>query len=256
LYFTANPNGESELINVKLSQGCKAKIKIFDYDFSEMEIKGRGSQGNILTKYPIIKISQKEAGKSTLGARQIWFDDITTRLNIDGRGRMLGEFDTGDSILVLNNDGTYEMTDYELTNRYEMKNIVHLGKFDPEQIVNAIHYDGNKGWTMVKRFKIETTKLNEKFSYLSDHKNSKLLYVSADEAPRVQYSMKIDGKKMNGELNPVNFVDVKGWKAMGNKVSDQLLTNIKEIEKEAPKPIEPENPDKLHPGDSIDLKLF
>ncbi|MFZ4543034.1 MAG: DNA gyrase/topoisomerase IV subunit A [Saprospiraceae bacterium] len=256
LYFTANPNGESELINVKLSQGCKAKIKIFDYDFSEMEIKGRGSQGNILTKYPIIKISQKEAGKSTLGARQIWFDDITTRLNIDGRGRMLGEFDTGDSILVLNNDGTYEMTDYELTNRYEMKNIVYLGKFDPEQIVNAIHYDGNKGWTMVKRFKIETTKLNEKFSYLSDHKNSKLLYVSVDEAPVVQYSMKIDGKKMNGELNPVNFVDVKGWKAMGNKVSDQLLTNIKEIEKEAAKPVEPENPDKLHPGDSVDLKLF
>lgn len=230
LYFTANPNGESEVINVKLSQGCKAKIKVFDYDFSELEIKGRSSKGNIMTKYPVVKISQKEAGKSTLGARQIWFDDITTRLNTDGRGRLLGEFDTGDAILVLNIDGTYEMTDYELTNRYEMKNIVYIGKFSSQQIINAMHFDGNKGWTMVKRFKIETIKLNEKFSYLSDHKNSKLLHVSVADAPRLQYSMKINGKKMNGELNLAEWVEVKGWKAMGNKVSDQLLTNIKEIE--------------------------
>ena len=257
LYFTANPNGESEVINVKLSQGCKAKNKLFDYDFGDLEIKGRGSQGNILTKYPVVKISQKEAGKSTLGARQIWFDDITSRLNTDGRGRLLGNFDTGDAILVLYNDGSYEMTDFELTNRYEMKNIAYLGKFDPEQVINAVHFEGNKGWTMVKRFKIETSKLNEKFSYLSDHKNSKLLYVSVAEAPVVEYSMKVDGKKMSGELKPASLVDVKGWKAIGNKVSEQLLTNLKEIiEKEAPKK-EPEvENQKFHPGDTIDLTLF
>lgn len=230
VYFTANPNGEAEVVNVKLSQGCKAKNKVFDYDFSELEIKGRSSQGNILTKYPVVKISQKEAGKSTLGARQIWFDDITARLNTDGRGRLLGDFDTGDTILVLQNDGTYELTDYELTNRYDMKTIAYIGKNEPEQIINALHFDGNKGWTMVKRFKVETTKLNERFSYLSDHKNSKLLYVSVAAAPRVQYAMKLNGKKMLGEINLAEFVDVKGWKAMGNKLSDQLLTNIKELE--------------------------
>jgi topoisomerase-4 subunit A len=250
LYFSANPNGEAEVINIKLSQGCKAKIKVFDYDFSELEIKGRGSQGNILTKYPVVKVSQKEAGKSTLGARQIWFDDITARLNTDGRGRLLGEFDTGDCILVLNLDGTYEMTDYELTNRYEMKNIAYLGKFIPDQIINALHFDGNKGWTMVKRFKIETSKLNEKFSYLSDHKNSKLLHVSVAESPRLQYSIKLNGKKMSGELNPSEFVDVKGWKAMGNRVSDQLLTNIKEIETSII-----EEKKSLKAGDSIDLEI-
>lgn len=250
LYFTANPNGESEVINIKLSQGCKAKIKVFDYDFSELEIKGRGSKGNTLTKYPIVKISQKEAGKSTLGARQIWFDDITGRLNTDGRGKMLGEFDTGDSIMVLHNDGTYELTDYELTNRYEQKTMVHIGKFNPEQIINALHFDGNKGWTMVKRFKIETIKLNEKFNYLSDHKNSKLLYVSTAAAPKVQYSIKLQGKKMTGELNLAEFVDVKGWKAMGNKVSDQLLGNIKEIENSII-----EEKKTLHAGDSIELEV-
>ena len=257
LYFTANPNGESEVINVKLSQGCKAKHKLFDYDFGDLEIKGRGSQGNILTKYPVVKISQKEAGKSTLGARQIWFDDITSRLNTDSRGRLLGSFDTGDSILVLYNDGTYEMTDFELTNRYDIKNIVHLGKFNPEQVINVVHFEGNKGWTMVKRFKIETSKLNEKFSYLSDHKNSKLLFVSVADAPVVEYAMKLDGKKMIGELKPASLVDVKGWKAIGNKVSEQLLTNLKEIaQEEKPKKEAAAENQKFFPGDSVDLTLF
>jgi topoisomerase-4 subunit A len=251
MYFSANPNGEAEVINVKLSQGCKAKIKVFDYDFSELEIKGRGSQGNILTKYPVVKVSQKEAGKSTLGARQIWFDDITTRLNTDGRGRLLGEFDTGDAILVLYLDGTYELTDFELTNKYDMKLVAYLGKLTPDTIVNALHFDGNKGWTMVKRFKIETTKLNEKHSYLIDHKNSKLLHVSVAASPRIQYSIKINGKKMSGELTPAEFVEVKGWKAMGNKVSDQLLTNVKEIENSII-----EDKKQLQAGDSIDFEII
>ena len=230
VYFTANPNGEAEIVNIKLSQGCKAKLKIFDYDFSELDIKGRSSQGNILTKYPVSKITQKEAGKSTLGARKIWFDDTTGRLNTDARGALLGEFDTGVNIVVLYHDGTYELTDYELTNRYEVKNIAYIGKLTSELIVNAVHFDGNKGWTMVKRFKIETTKLNESFSYVSEHKQSKLLFVSIKENPRIQYSMKVNGKKLQGELNLAEFVDVKGWKAMGNRVSDQLLTAVSEID--------------------------
>ncbi len=251
-YFSANQNGEAEIINLKLSQGCKAKIKSFDFDFSELEIKGRTSKGNTVTKYPVTKVAQKEAGKSTLGARKIYFDEVVGRLNNDGRGQLLGEFDTGDSILLLFNDGTYQMTDFELTNHYDLKNIVHIGKYNPEQVISAIHFDGNKGWTMVKRFKIETSKIGEKFSYLSDHKNSKMLFVSAKPAARVQYSMKINSKKMTGEIVPTDFVDVKGWKALGNKLSDQLLTSIKEIEVSE---IEAIKENKIQVGDSVDLDV-
>ncbi|MEY4902339.1 MAG: hypothetical protein RLZZ292_154, partial [Bacteroidota bacterium] len=250
LYFSANPNGEAEIVKVQLSQGCKAKSKVLDFDFSEIEIKGRAALGNILTKYPVVKVLQKEAGKSTLGARKIWFEETTGRLNTDGRGELLGEFDTGNSILLINNDGTYEMTDFELTNRYDLKNVVHMGKYDPEQVIHAIYYEGNKGWTMVKRFRIETTKLGEKISYLTDHKASKLLFVSVKETPRVQYSMKINNKKMQGELSLAEFVEIKGWKAMGNKVSDQLLTNILEIEQQ---PVELKKV--LEAGDVIDFDV-
>jgi len=250
IYFTANPNGESEIISVQLSQGSKAKIKQFDYDFSEIIIKGRNSQGNILTKYPIRKIVQKEAGKSTLGARKIWFDPITSRLNIENRGELLGEFDTGDSIFVLYNDGTYETTDYELSNRYESKNIVVICKLTPDLVVSAVHYNGEKGWTMVKRFKIETNTNGQKFNYLVDHKDSKLLYVTTANHARVQYNLKVNNKKMEGELTLEDFVDIKGWRAIGNKLSDQKLTDVIEME------ISKINTsDKFHVGDSIDFDI-
>ncbi len=230
LYFTANPNGESEVVNVMLSPGSTAKIKIFDYDFAELAIKGRDSQGNILTRYPVKQIRQKEVGKSTIGAQKLWFDDITGRLNTQERGHLLGEFDTGDSIFVLYNDGSYEVTDTDVQQRFEMKEILHLCKFDPDIVVSCVHFDGHKGWTMVKRFRIETTKLKERYSYLTDHAKSKLLFVSLKDNPRIKYTLKIKGKPMTGELSLGEFMDVKGWKAVGNKLSDQLLGGVKEIE--------------------------
>jgi topoisomerase-4 subunit A len=245
LYFTANPNGESELVTVTLTPGSTAKIKVFDYDFGDLAIKGRDSLGNVLTKYPVKQIKQKEVGKSTIGAQRLWFDDITGRLNIQERGRLLGEFDTGDTILILYNDGSYEVTDTDVQQRFEMKDILHVGKFSPDLIINAVHFDGQRGWTLCKRFKVETSKLREKYSYLVDHPKSKLLFASVKENPRIKYTMKIKGKAMTGEISLGEFMDIKGWKAAGNRISDQLLSGVKEIEatesKLLPKAPEPQD---------------
>ncbi len=248
LYLTANPNGESEIVNIQLTQSCTAKIKNFDYDFGELGIKGRSSLGNLLTKYPVSKIKQKVVGQSTIGAWKLWFDDITGRLNTNERGRLLGEFDTGENILILYNDGSYEVTDTDVQQRFELKDIVHLGKLTPETVINAVHFDGNKGWTMVKRFHIETTKIKEKYSFLTDHPKSKILFASVDANPRIRYNIKINGKPMSGEVNLGEFMDVKGWKAVGNRLHDGILSGIKEVEH--PKP---ETPSAAKPGKQADL---
>ena len=236
LYFTANPNGESEVVNVILSPGSTAKIKNFDFDFGELAIKGREAQGNILTKYPVKQIRQKEVGKSTIGAQRFWYDEITGRLNTQERGGLLGEFDTGDNLLIVYNNGSYEITDTDVQQRFEPKDILYLVKFDPEQIINAVHFDGIKGWTMVKRFRIETNKLRERYSFLTDHPKSKILFTSLKANPRIRYTLKVKGKAMSGEVNLGEFMDPKGWKAVGNKLSDQALSQVREVEGPSPKP--------------------
>lgn len=266
LYFSANPNGEAELVSITLSPSCQARIKVFDFGFSELEIKGRSSQGNIVSKYPIKKVVMKEAGQSTIGAIKIWMDEVSGRMNTDGRGKYLGEFDTGVLVVSLYNDGTYELNEFDLTRRYDVNTLLYIGKFDPEQVVNAVYFDGNKEWTMVKRFKIETNKIGERYSYLSDHKNSKLLFVSVKLNPRIEYSVKVKGKKLDGEVSLGEFMDVKGWKAAGNRLSDQKLLDVKELEEkvsssavgslqsEASEPAKDDDA-KLHAGDTIDFDV-
>ncbi|MFN7117975.1 MAG: DNA gyrase/topoisomerase IV subunit A, partial [Saprospiraceae bacterium] len=229
LYFSANPNGEAEIVTVQLTPGSKAKVKHFDFDFSELLIKGRTAQGNVLTKYPVRKITLKEAGKSTIGAQQWWYDPITGKLNTDERGNLLGDFDTGDYLVALYKDGTYELFEPDPLKHFDVNELLHIAKYDPETIINAVHFEGNKGWTMVKRFKIETTNLSQRYSYLSDHKDSKLLFVSAKPAPVIRYAVKVKNRKIEGEVNLAEFMDVKGWKAIGNRLSDQKLTSIKEL---------------------------
>ncbi len=248
LYFTANPNGESEVISVLLSQSSRARKKSFEYDFNDLDIKGRASKGNILTVYPVRKITQLEVGKSTLGAQKVWMDEVSGRLNTDDRGIFLGDFDTGNSILLLYKDGSYEISDFDLTRRFDPKEIIHIGKFDPETIISAVYYDGNKGWTMVKRFKVETSKNNQRFNYITDHRSTKLLFASIEAAPQIQYSMKVKSKKIEGELKVAELIDVKGWKALGNKVSEQRLTGIRKIESSS-------LDQKLKAGDSIDFDI-
>ena len=248
LYFTANPNGESEVVNIQLSQGSSAKKKIFDFDFSDLAIKGRGSQGNIVTRYPVRKITQVEVGKSTLGAQKVWMDGVSGRLNTEERGIFLGDFDTGNTILVVYKDGSYEISDYDMTRRFDPKEVIYIGKFDPQTIISAVYFDGHKGITLVKRFQIETSTNNQRFSFITDHRSSKLLFASIKELPQITYSMKVKSKKIEGELKLAEFIDVKGWKAMGNKLSDQRLTGIKEITTST-------LDEKLKAGDTIEFDM-
>ena len=246
-YIEAHPNGETETVTIQLSQGCTARKKIFDFYFETLEIKGRGSNGNIVTRYPVRKITQKEIGKSSLGAQKLWMDEASGRLNTDERGIFLGDFDTGDSIFALYRNGTYEVVDFDLTKRFEPKELIHIGKFDKNHVVNAVYFEGSKKWTMVKRFQVETTSNNQVFNFLSDHKSSKLLFASMKENPEIEYNYKVKSKKMSGKVKLADFIDVKGWKALGNKLSDQRLTGVKEVDTS--------QKEKLSPGDSIEFDV-
>ena len=229
LYFSANPNGEAELVTITLSPNCRARTKVFDYGFSDLEIKGRGAGGNIVTRYPVKKVVLKEEGHSTIGALKIWMDEVSGRLNTEGRGRFLGEFDTGEAILAIYKDGTYELNYVEMSRRYEPKDLLYIHKFDPDAPVSAVYFDGNKNRTMVKRFYIETTSVDQRYSFITDHKSSKLYYATASENPVVKYSYKQKNAKREKTLEPASFVDIKGWKALGKKLGDFKILKTTEL---------------------------
>lgn len=257
LHFSANPNGETEIVGVFLTQGCKAKIKTFDFDFGQLAIKGRDSQGNIVTKYPVRKIVRKSVGNSSLGGRKIWLDESVGRLNNDNRGRYLGEFDTNDKILVIRKEGTYEITNFELTNRYDLDKILHIGQFDAETIVSAIHFDGKAKDYFVKRFLIETTTEGKTFSFISQEPGSKLIFVSLADEPWIHYTyQKGSGKNVvteEQEVNLATFIEVKGWKALGNKLNSlHKVQTVTEVIKEEAEEMPSEEEKDLKAGDQIE----
>ncbi|GEO03673.1 DNA topoisomerase IV subunit A [Adhaeribacter aerolatus] len=240
-YLTANPNSESEIVTITLAPASTARVKTFDYDFAELMIKGKGSQGNMVTKYPVKKVVQKSLGESTLGGREIYYDEVIGRLNTESRGRYLGSFNTEDTILVLFKDGSYELTSFDLTNHYDVQNIEIIEKFDPERVITAIHYDGENKQYYVKRFRIETRTTGKRFSYLNESKGSKLVSVSTQEEPIAEVKYQKD-KKSEKETETISlnlFIDVKGWKATGNKLNYFKIHNIqilKKAEEEVPEP--------------------
>lgn len=237
-YFTANDNGEAEVITVNLTAQSSAKIKQFDFDFSTVGVKNRSAQGNILTKYPVRKITQKSGGVSTLGGLDIWYDDHLGRLNRDERGRFLGNFDAKDSILVVYKDGQYELTSFDLTNRYEPNDIAVLEKFEADTALSAVYFEaGQKQW-YVKRFKIETTSVDKKFSFISDTKGSKLAAVTSDAHPRIEivYQVKDRAPIEKMILQPDGFIDVRGWKALGKPLP---FSKVKEVKLLAPRVVKP-----------------
>lgn len=150
LYFSVNPNGESEIVKVQLTPGSKARIKAFDYDLGDLIIKGRSSLGNIVTKYPVRKISFVEKGKSSLGKQKYWFDDITGKLNKTGLGKYLGQFDTDDKIVIIYKSGHYEIKEISKIITLDYLNIVEIHQYHHNTIINAVYFDGDKQWSMVK----------------------------------------------------------------------------------------------------------
>lgn len=233
LHFSVNPNGEAEIIQVQLTQSCSAKKKEFDFDFSELAVKGRSSRGNILTKYPIRKIKTIQKGKSTLGAIKIWYDDTTGRINTSSYGRFIGAFEEEDRIIALFNDGSYELTNYELTNRYDNKTLLEIQKWEEDTVISSIHYDGERKATYVKRFQIETNTLAQKFNFLpNEYVSTKLLLGTLHPDPVVEYKVRAGrSKTVEGQIKLNDFIDVKGWKALGNKLDDSKLLAVKALHK-------------------------
>lgn len=244
LHFTANENGEAEVITVSLTAASTARKKTFDFDFADIDIKGRGAGGNILTKYPVRRIVQKTAGVSTLGGVDIWYDENIGRLNRDGRGIPLGNFKAEDSVIVFYNDGSYELTSFELTNRYEYNSIYSLFKHDSdENVYTTVYYDGDAKQANIKRFKIETSSSNKKFKFISEAKSSKLLFAGLRSGIETEVTYREKGKRIKKQFQLDDLIDVKGWKAVGNKFPVQSIVSISQIdneetEKAKPDPIE------------------
>lgn len=218
-YFTANPNGEAETVKIILSPNCTARIKELDFFFEELEIKGRSSMGNQVTKYPIKTVKLKEAGKSTLAGRKIWFDDKFGRLNTEEKGQYLGMFED-EKIIVIYNDGSYELTDTEITQRFEPDKIALIEQFNPEKTITAVYLDADKGQYNIKRFKVETTTLKTQFLFIKEGKDNRLEAVTTEQEPILVVQTGRGQQVRKAKFKVAKMVEVMGWKAVGAKLTD------------------------------------
>lgn len=229
LHFGAFPNGEAEIVKVQLTQGSKAKIKTFDYNFADLAIKGRSSKGNLLSRYLVRKINQVSIGKSTLGALKYWMDDVSGRLNTSKRGTYLGGFDTGDQLLVVYNNGTYVLTTPELTNRFEVAEVAEIVKFSPDLIVSTVYYDGERKESFVKRFQIDTTTLDKPFSFITDARSSDMLWATVKNEPRIVYSERIRTTTTKHEIDIAEVTEIRGRTTLGTRISETKVRDVKLI---------------------------
>ena len=216
LYFSVNPHGETEVVTVYLHPGSRAKNKQFDFDFSAIAVKGRRSQGNILTRYPVTRIIHKsKAGASY--QLEVWYD--SGQLNNDGHGQYLGRCGGDDLLLTINAEGGYRLDPFALGKAPETDPL-YIGKYDPQQIISAVYYDGNKQQHFVKRFQIETQTQGKYFHFISEHPASKLLLVSTEARPCIKlvYEKKRPKRREEQLIDLSEFIEVKGWKASGNRL--------------------------------------
>ena len=235
LYFTANPNGEAEVIKVTLEANPKLKKIFIDKDFSEIAIKGRASKGNLVTRNPIHRIGLKSHGHSTLGGRKVWYDPDVNRLNYDEHGRLLGEFFDEDSILVVLDDGNFYISTFDANNHYE-DNIKIIEKWDPDKVWTAVLLDAdNAGNLYLKRFRMEATKRPQ--NYIGENPDSKLLLLTDTPYPLIEVNYAPttapDGTGMQRppiEIDAEEFITVKGFKAKGKRITTLDVANVKELE--------------------------
>jgi topoisomerase-4 subunit A len=225
MYFTANSNGEAETVTVHLKKLGKIKILKIDVDFSSLTIKGKEAGGNIVSKNSVRKIELKSEGISTLSARKVWFDDNVQRLNVEGRGELLGAFKAQDKILTIKQSGELELKSFDISNHFD-EDMILIEQNNTKKPVTAIYFDGIKKAHYVKRFLVENTM--SKFSFITEHQESELELVSTDWRPQVELIFqKEKGKDRQTEIiNLEDFITVKGEKALGNKLTSKKIKEI------------------------------
>ncbi len=229
LYFSANSNGEAEVLKITLKPKPRIKKLVFEVDFGELSIKGRAAMGNILSKHEVHKVVLKEKGVSTLGGRKIWFDEDVLRLNSDGRGRFLGEFMGEDSILVLYKNGEYQLYNFDLTNHFD-NDILVIEKFDPRKILSVIYFDNEHGFYYVKRFQVEEG-LNKRINFIGETPGNKLVSITWVRYPRFEIVFGGKNDQRENEIIEVDeFIAVKSYKAKGKRLTNYEVGDIKELE--------------------------
>ncbi len=236
LYFSANPNGEAEVIHVKLRPRPSLKKLRIEYDFAELAIKGRDSKGNILTKNIVSKIEMKEAGTSTLAPRKIWFDDIVQRLNADGRGTFLGQFSGEDKILTIYQKGYYKITTFDLSTRFD-EELITIEKYNADKPITAVYWEGEKGQFNVKRFVAEAAQ--KPVNFITEHEDSYLEFATTHPSPSLVLQFdKRSNDREDEEIDLVEFIGLKGVAAMGNRLTGYKLKSIDRIEPQVEEPEE------------------
>jgi topoisomerase-4 subunit A len=244
LYFTANPNGEAETVKVTLKPKPRLRKVQFEVDFSDIAIKGRGSQGNTVTKNAVFKVSLKESGVSTLGGRHIWFDTDVMRLNTDKRGIYLGEFFGDDKIVSFTKSGTYGLHGFDLSTHFET-DVTLIEKYDPERIYSAVYFEGEQQYYYVKRFQAEP--IDRQISFVGEHPDSRLEIISPASHPLIKVTYGGKKKGVEEEIDLTEFIAVKGYKARGKRLTTTPVEDITALETEE----EEEKDETTYPGDEM-----
>ena len=254
VYFSANPNGEAEVIKVMLRPQPKLKKTSFEYNFADLAIKGRASQGNRLTLHPINKIVKRDEGVSTLAAREIWYDDTVKRLNADKRGTLIGEFSGDDKILQIFSNGEFRLTGYDLSTHFD-DDMVQIMKYDPSVIYSVIYIEGETKLMYIKRFDIDDeTPLNRRISFIGENENAQFLIMNMDKLPRLLLSFNdsASGKQYEDEeLNVAEYIGVKSYKAKGKRLSTRDVASYTFLEPFEPEEEELEEVEELEEGTDV-----
>ncbi len=228
LYLSANPNGESEILKIILKPRPRLKKLAFDIDMSQLAIKGKSSMGNIVTRYPVLKVEHKEKGVSTLGGRKIWWDENTGRLNNDEKGIFLGEFADHEKIIVFTRSGMMRLSTTDFSNHFE-DDLLLIQKFDPKKVYSAIYYDGEQKYYYAKRFIAEASE--KPTSFIDEHPESYLAILSEQYYPRIE--VRFGGKHKNRPpqvIEIADFIGVKSAKAKGKRITTHEVKEITELE--------------------------